>query len=312
MKTQLATVLAVCTWGLSWIGGCSNNQASQRPPTVPEAERPVVTRGDESPAKVSVVTMEYIWKLRETGRCGELVGVVDTYLQTPADENTTATCRYLQGDCLRQLGQFERARKILTDVNDAEEYGGTYWPDPSGEKILVQPLCELGLRLIAEEDACRFPKDSNDYTTLAWKYLNKNKFNTAIFMAWRCITPFKVRATQQQEAHRQEYGDRLPELDKDPTRNKGILERYWALYDVGTCYFILGQAYEYKGDLAAKQKSISDARAFYRSAIEYYDIVIQRFPAAQCFDPRGPWYWQVKEGAEERSDRINAHKLTKS
>jgi tetratricopeptide (TPR) repeat protein len=302
---QIPPILAVCAWSIMWVGVACHDQSGPTALTPSEPVQPVASTQDQGHNEPPAITMEHIWELAEQGNCRELISTVDMYLQTQRDENTTATCRYLQGDCWRRLGEFERSRTILADVNDWPKYATAYWVSQNGEKIPVRPQCEVALRLVAEQDTCPFPRDSNDYTTLAWKYLNEEKLDTAGFMATGCIDRFRSVAEKQQAAHRREYGDKRPMLDKDPEKNKGILEKYWALYDVGTCYFILGRACERKAALAANKKTVTEACAFYREANKYYDIVVQQFPDAQCFDPSGPWYWSVKDGADERNNRIN-------
>jgi tetratricopeptide (TPR) repeat protein len=249
------------------------------------------------------VTMEKIWQYRAEGRHRDIVVSADLFLKTHRDENRTATVRFLQGDGYRQLGEFEQAKRILTDVNS--KYTGTFWLARNKEKIEVPPQCRVALWLIGERDKSRFPEDSNDYTSLAWKYLKEDRLDSARFMAMNCIERFRPAAEKQQEAHRQEYGDKQPVLDRDPTKNESVLRRYWALYDVGTCYFILGQACELKAVLAVEKRAVAEACAFYKDANRNYDIAIQQFPDAQCFDPSGPWYWSVKDGAVERGNRIN-------
>ncbi|MBN2317124.1 MAG: hypothetical protein JXM79_24575 [Sedimentisphaerales bacterium] len=312
MKPQqvLLSSLTVCAWSIIWIGGGCHDKSGPIVLTPSQSKQPVTSNQDQGQKEPTTITMKYIWKLADQGNCKELISAVDIYLQIQRDENTTATCRYLQGDCWRRLGEFERSRTILADVNDSPKYLGTYWLSEKRKKIPVQPQCKVALRLITEKDTCRFPRDSNDYTTLAWKYLEKEKPDTARFIAMCCIDRFGSMAEKQQATHRQEYETKRPTLDEDPKKNETVLEKYWALYDVGTCFFILGQACEQKADLVAEKKNVTEACAFYKDANMNYDIVIQKFPDAQCFDPSGPWYWSVKDGAEERSNRINDRMAT--
>lgn len=257
------------------------------------------------------IKMEDIWALRKQGACEKLIQATDNFLQAGrTDENTKGTCYFLKGDCQRQLGKFKEAevtlQTVIADYNDAE------WPDPNVQPsgyVLVRPQVDVGLRLVAERDRCRFPEDSNSYTTLAWKYLDRGKFDTSIFFAWECIRRFRTDAVKQQKRHVAEYKESLPKLWPEPKRNEGVLKTYWALYDVGTCCFIVGQAYEYQADEAVKRRDMQGARRFYEKAVTQYELVMTDYPAAQCFDPRGPWYWSVKQGAVERINRITDRKL---
>jgi hypothetical protein len=58
---------------------------------------------------------------------------------------------------------------------------------------------------------------------------------------------------------------------------------YWALNDVGTCTFILGQALEAEGKT--------------EEALAMYKEVVEKFSFAQCWDPKG-WFWRPSGGAE--------------
>lgn len=259
------------------------------------------------------IKMEDIWALRKQGACEKLIQATDNFLQAGrTDENTKGTCYFLKGDSQRQLGKFKGAevtfQTVIADYNDTE------WHDPNvlpSGSVLVRPQVDVGLWLVAEQDRCQFPEDSNGYTTLAWKYLDRERFDTAIFFAWECIRRFRTDAVMQQDAHKAKYGDSLPKLSPDPKKNEGVLKRYWALYDVGTCCFIVGQAYEYQADGAVKRRDIQEARRLYEKTITQYKVVMTDYPAAQCFDPRGPWYWSIKKGALERINRITDRKLKK-
>jgi tetratricopeptide (TPR) repeat protein len=61
--------------------------------------------------------------------------------------------------------------------------------------------------------------------------------------------------------------------------------KYWALNDVGTALFILGEAYRHAG-----QKE---------EAIEAFNKVVNEYYFSQCWDPRG-WFWKPAEGAQQR------------
>jgi hypothetical protein len=72
---------------------------------------------------------------------------------------------------------------------------------------------------------------------------------------------------------------------KEPidTKDKEKVFANWALNDVGTCYFILGQALEKSGDK--------------KGALEAYKTVSEKFPDAQCWDPKG-WFWKPADAAK--------------
>lgn len=261
-----------------------------------------------------ILTMKDIWALRRQGACEKLIQAADNFIQAGrADENTKGTCLYLKGDCQRQMGRFKEAEITFQIV--LSDYGDAVWPDPNvvpSRYVPVKPQVDVGLRLLAERDRSRFPEDSDSYTALAWKYLRRERFDTAIFFAWECIRRFGTEAVRQQKLHVIKYKERLPKLSPDPEKNEGILQKYWALYDVGTCCFIVGQAYEYKADRVEKRGNFQEARKLYDKAVKQYGMIVTDYPAAQCFDPSGPWFWSVKEGALERINRITVSKLKRA
>ena len=82
------------------------------------------------------------------------------------------------------------------------------------------------------------------------------------------------------------------------TQKQNILSN-WALNDVGSCYFILGQSLETLGQLEKEQifKTILEkAKNIYVKA--------QRFPYARAWDPQG-WFWSPAEGAKNRLDELD-------
>ncbi len=321
----VASCLSLVVWGA---GGC-NAQPGSTHSEAPTASAAALSGPAESqppyknstglegnvtasPESGRTITMKQIWDLRKQGACKELVEAVDIFLRGPRiDENTKGTCLFLKGDSQRQLGNLRESEVTLQMV--IADYNDTRWPDPNvrGGTVPVRPQVNVALRLVAEQDKSRFPEDSNSYTSLAWKYLDKQRFDTAVFFAWQCIRRFQSDALMQQRGHRSEYGENLPKLPPDPKKNEPILQRYWALYDVGTCCFVLGQAYESEADRTVSRGSMQEARRLYEEALRAYNKVITEYPGAQCFDPRGPWYWGVKAGSEERINRITADKLKK-
>ncbi|MDH3887989.1 MAG: beta-glucanase precursor [Gammaproteobacteria bacterium] len=59
----------------------------------------------------------------------------------------------------------------------------------------------------------------------------------------------------------------------------------WALNDVGTCLYIMANAYE---DLK-----------MYPEAVEAYATLANDYSYAQCWDPKG-WFWHPARGAEAK------------
>lgn len=103
----------------------------------------------------------------------------------------------------------------------------------------------------------------------AWESLNKGDFKGGELYAKKCIYLYEKKAEQAQQ--------QLKDFAKG-----GFIPYYWALNDVATAYFILGESYSQQNDV--------------RKAGEMYSAIGKRFKHAQCWDPRG-WYWKVADVA---------------
>lgn len=98
-------------------------------------------------------------------------------------------------------------------------------------------------------------------------------YDEAASDAQKCIDLFKQQALDQQKAL------------TAPATDKEEVFKSWALNDVGTCYFILGQAQEKLN----KAKEATDA----------YQFLVDNLPFAQCWDPKG-WFWKPAAAAKDR------------
>ena len=123
---------------------------------------------------------------------------------------------------------------------------------------------------------------SSTITGKGWDALNAKNYDTAIAYADKCIEMYGTKAVEMQKA-----------LTAAPTDKDQVFQQ-WALNDVGTCYFIKGQALEAQGkkkDAAAAYKYLADNLAF-----------------AQCWDPKG-WFWKPADAAREKSKKLEFDSL---
>ena len=97
--------------------------------------------------------------------------------------------------------------------------------------------------------------------------------------AQKCIDLFETTATEQQA----KLTSAPPDGAVSDDQKKAIYAN-WALNDVGTSYWIKGQALEKLG-------RVNDAKEAYKGA--------QKFPYARTWDPKG-WFWQPAKAASER------------
>ncbi len=111
-------------------------------------------------------------------------------------------------------------------------------------------------------------------TTKAWEALNSKNYDSAVGYAKKCIEMYEKQAVEMQKG-----------LKEPVTGDKDAVAKLWALNDVGTCFFIMGQALE-------KQEKNAEALAAYKQLAE-------KVPFAQCWDTKG-WFWKPAEGAKGR------------
>ncbi|MES2657899.1 MAG: beta-glucanase precursor [Verrucomicrobiota bacterium] len=114
---------------------------------------------------------------------------------------------------------------------------------------------------------------SEAITSKAWESLNAKNFVNAKAYAQKCIDMFGAQAVTMQK------GLTAPATVKEQVFTS------WALNDVGTCYYILGQALE--GEAKGKE------------AIVPYKFLVDNLAFAQCYDAKG-WFWKPAESARER------------
>lgn len=112
-------------------------------------------------------------------------------------------------------------------------------------------------------------------TTKAWEALGAKNYEQAIAYAKTCVTRYETQAVEMQK----ELKAPVPPDDREAVSKK------WALNDVGTCLFIMGQALE-------KQDKGTEALAAYKQLIEKVSF-------AQCWDPKG-WFWKPADAAKMR------------
>ncbi|MCP4653244.1 MAG: hypothetical protein GY858_07670 [Candidatus Omnitrophica bacterium] len=132
-----------------------------------------------------------------------------------------------------------------------------------------------------------FAQTSQEYVKKAWTMQGKGDHNAAINAADKCIDAFSKDAT----ALSADLTDFPP---------KGKEDNYQIMNDVAICYFIKGETLR---NMAVEQENETKEETLER-AIATLEEVIEKYPYAQAFDPRG-WYWSIKEKAENIIIEIN-------
>lgn len=194
--------------------------------------------------------------------------------------NDVATCYFIKGMALKSQGRLEEAKEafntVIKDLSYAQCWDpkGWFWKVAQGSRDQLQ-LIDL------KEQGKEY--DFGDYTSMtltvnAWGCLDKKDYVGIEIYTRKCIELYEEEAIKQQTS----MTDYLP---KEQAFNP------WALNDVGTCYFILGEA------LLAQGR--------YKEAKEAYSKIIDKFSFAQCWDPRG-WFWKPAVGARGKINKIIA------
>lgn len=129
---------------------------------------------------------------------------------------------------------------------------------------------------VAEEKKLDFGDySSGTLTGKAWASLEAKKYDDTITFAKECIEKYKKEAIEMQDS----LTEPVSASDKDAVFAK------WALNDVGTCYFIKGQALE-------KQDKGAEATKAYKKLLETVSF-------AQCWDAKG-WFWKPADAATKQ------------
>jgi tetratricopeptide (TPR) repeat protein len=118
-------------------------------------------------------------------------------------------------------------------------------------------------------------RSSETLTGKAWKALEDKNYANAIAYAKKCVEMYEKQAVEMQK----ELKEPVSADDREAVFKK------WALNDVGSSLFIIGQASE-------KQDKNADALAAYKKLVD-------KVPFAQCWDPKG-WFWKPAEAAKGR------------
>jgi beta-glucuronidase len=128
---------------------------------------------------------------------------------------------------------------------------------------LLSIICYLSSGL------CVAQETSSEYVNKGWAAQGKKDFQEVYRVTDECVVKFSSEA------------DRLAgTLTQIPP--KGKIDTYQIMNDVATCYFIKAETLRTEGKTD--------------EAVGNFEIIINKYPFAQAFDPRG-WYWIVKDKA---------------
>jgi tetratricopeptide (TPR) repeat protein len=125
--------------------------------------------------------------------------------------------------------------------------------------------------------------DYGDYTSVtlqvkSWDALGEGKYEDAVKYTEKCTELYEEKAREMQAS-----------LSAKPATDD--VHDYWALNDVGTCYFIRGEA------LAKLRRNTE--------AIAAFKVVRDELYYAQAWDPKG-WFWAPADAAYPRIEMLEA------
>ncbi len=151
-------------------------------------------------------------------------------------------------------------------------------------KTIVSLVALLGLASLslADEHSAE-GLDYGDHTSMTlqvkgWDALGEGKYEDAVKYTEKCAELYEDEARKMQAS-----------LSDKPSGD--VVNEYWALNDVGTCYFIRGEA-------LAKLKRYSEALAAYK-------VVKDELYYSQAWDPKG-WYWSPSDAAYPKIAMLEA------
>jgi len=224
-----------------------------------------------------------------TNKCLELYGAKAAEMQAGLKEvptgddqkihsfwalNDVATCLYIQGEAYFQAKQKDKAKAIFERIVKEFSFGQTY--DPAN-KAFWKPADAAADKLNMIEKNLDMDFGNMSSATIVgkmWESLNAQNLDLVIAYNAKLVKVYSEKAKKMQ-AEMTEYAWESPEK----------IHSFWALNDVGTGTFILGEAYRVAGKNA--------------EAIAAFKQVVSDYLYAQCWDPNG-WFWKPAETAQQK------------
>lgn len=187
--------------------------------------------------------------------------------------NDVATCYFIQGQAYQKANMKEEAKeaydKILTDYSFGQtwEVKGWFWKPAAAAKEKLDMMA-AGVNWDFGDNS------SSVLVQKAWGALAANDLAGVEAYVNKCLALYETKAKEMQAG-----------LKEYVWESKEKTFSYWALNDVGTGLFILGEAYQNAGKK--------------EEAVKAYKRVINEFLYAQCWDPNG-WFWKPAEAAQQK------------
>jgi len=125
--------------------------------------------------------------------------------------------------------------------------------------------------------------DYGDYRSVTlmvkgWETLGEGEYEDAVKYTEKCVELYEDEARKMQAS-----------LSAKPSSD--VVNDYWALNDVGTCYFIMGEA-------LMKLRKNAEAMAAFK-------VVRDDLYWSQAWDPKG-WHWAPADAAYPKIEMLEA------
>jgi len=192
--------------------------------------------------------------------------------------NDVATSYYIQGEAYRNAKMKDEAKEAYSKVVSDYSFGQAW--DTKGWFWKLGAAAKEKLDMIAAGVNWDFgDNSSSQLVQKAWAALAANDLKAVEAYANKTVELYAAKASEMQAS-----------LKEYPWESKEKTMSYWALNDVGTALFILGEAYQNAG----KKEDAGKA----------YKRVIKEFFYAQCWDPNG-WFWKPSEAAQQKLGELD-------
>ena len=196
--------------------------------------------------------------------------------------NDIATVLYIQGEAYRQAGKMDEAKKAFGRVVNEFSFGQAWDP---GKKIFWKPAEAAREKISMIEKGIDLDFGDMSSSTIvkkAWDAMAKKDLEGLSAYVKKNLDLYGAKAKEMQAS-----------LKEFPWESPEKIHTYWALNDVGTSLFILGQAYRNAG------KNAEALATFKQLAADY--------GYSQCWDPQG-WFWKPAEAAQQQIIELEAIK----
>lgn len=215
--------------------------------------------------------------------------------QGSLDNENQLKVMFLVANSHRSAGNFANAIEKYRETND--KHLEIRLNDKSfKDEHDVKPRCDIGIIFSIEYDKRDVPYDSEDYTILAWNYLDGLKFDIVrkiINICFEDIPDLEELAKEQQKKY-----------NREPRKD------YWALNHMGTLIYVKGWSYEDEGDRLKGLNYQLRKNHLYIAAIDCYSE-LQKYTGAHCYPKENKIPWNVWDVARNHMKIILEEKIEK-